>query len=96
MRGQSKTRMSLPPSLVELRRTSRSSGLRFVLAASHLVVAAGAGRRAAELGIAGATQRGRTIRISVRIAVVRMQDDVRSSVSDYRFMMRRICKCIRA
>ena len=58
----------------------RSSGLRLLAATSHLVVAAGAGRRAAELRIASATQRGRTIRISVRIAVVRMQDDVRSSV----------------
>ena len=80
----------------------RSSGLRLLAATSHLVVAAGAGRRAAELRIASAAQRGRTIRISVRIAVVRMQDDVRSSVpvhgiaSDQRLMMRRTCKCTRA
>ena len=40
-----------------------------------LVVAAGTGRRAAELGIAGSAQCGRTIWISVRIAVVRMQGD---------------------
>jgi hypothetical protein len=58
----------------------RSSGLRFLAATSHLVVAAGAGRRAAELRIASATQRGRTIRVSVRISVVRMQDDDWSSI----------------
>ena len=80
----------------------RSSRLRFLAATFHLVVAAGAGRRAAELRIASAAQRGRTIRISVRIAAVRMQDDVRSSVpvhgiaSDQRLMMRRTCKCTRA
>jgi hypothetical protein len=65
----------------------------------RLVVAAGAGRRAAELRIAGAAQRCRTIRISVRIAVIRMQDDGWSGIhgaSDERLMMRRICECIRA
>src|SRR5260221_13640444 len=38
-----------------------------------LVPAAGTGRRAAELGRAGAAQRGRTVWIAIRIAVVRMQ-----------------------
>jgi hypothetical protein len=45
-----------------------------------LVVAAGTGRRATELGIAGSAQCGRTIWIAVRIAVVRMQDDWRRSI----------------
>jgi hypothetical protein len=68
----------------------------------HLVVTAGAGRRAAELRIAGTAQRGRAIRISVRIAVVRMQHDWRSSIPvhgiapDQWFMTPRIGECIRA
>ena len=39
-----------------------------------LVVAASAGRRAAELGGPGSAQRGRTVWIAVRIAVVGMQN----------------------
>jgi hypothetical protein len=49
-------------------------------APDFLVVATGARRRAAELGIASSAQRGRTVCIAVGIAVIRMQHHHRPSV----------------
>ena len=48
-------------------RSSRATTTGYDLVVPQLVVAAGAGRRAAELRIASAAQRGRTIRISIRM-----------------------------
>lgn len=59
------------------------------------VVAAGARRRAAERRVSGAAQRRRTVRIAVRVAVVRMQLDHAGGTvigPHGRFMMNCVCK----
>src|SRR5258706_12538935 len=61
--------------------------------AFFLVVAAGAGRRAAELGVAGSAQCGRTVWIAVRIAVVWMRLDHAVVGVVARLMTNCVCKC---
>jgi hypothetical protein len=61
-----------------------------------LVVAAGTGDRAAELGVARSAQCGRAVWIAVRIAVVRMHPDHADSLVMGLGPMTRLCKCDRA
>src|SRR6266404_2550482 len=62
-----------------------------------LVITAGTGRRAAELGAARSAQCGRAVWIAVRIAVVRMQPDHADiPVMGLGLMTTRLCKCDRA
>ena len=61
-----------------------------------LVVAAGTGNRAAELGVARSAQCGRAVRIAIRIAVVRMHPDLADSPVMGLGPMIRLCKCDRA
>ena len=61
-----------------------------------LVVAAGTRRRAAELGVTGSAQCGRTVWIAVRIAVVWMQLDHAVVGPVALPMMNCVCECERA
>ena len=97
--------LELAPALLRSKRAQKKPRRRagLSLGCSHflLIVTTAAGHRAAEFGGAGSAQRGRTVGIAVRIAVVGAQSTracqrhtpMQQDVSpDARLMTNRICK----